>query len=235
MEELDRDGARVVIFWTMQGTCYNGFLVSTCIFLLCRFFLRHKPSPEHWGSGTMLETEESLIAFKELNYMVINGITPLVMTMTLEKEEFPDRPPNETILLQFEFVAIMSKASFVITFFLVFIDYKSGINAWKVTAPYLYIVLTLTGFVILPLVNIGWSVYTIYVVDINAHGGYLMIFIAFYAVFCATLVMTYFTTYKARFLNEVLLYLQLKRAMKAPDFEEHKEDILGDTTNMTLI
>jgi hypothetical protein len=51
--------------------------------------------------------------------------------------------------------------------------------------------------------------------------------------FSVTILASYFITYKARFTDEILLYLMLVEAMKAPDFEQSKDDILGETTEMS--
>jgi len=85
---LTNNGSRVVIYFIIQSNAYDAYLLATFTFLALRFFMRHKPFPEHWGSGTMLETEESLTAWKELNFMFINAMVPFYISYVISTESF---------------------------------------------------------------------------------------------------------------------------------------------------
>jgi hypothetical protein len=93
---LTNNGSRVVIYFIIQSNAYDAYLLATFTFLALRFFMRHKPFPEHWGSGTMLETEESLTAWKELNFMFINAMVPFYISYMLSSETF-GTPTNPAI------------------------------------------------------------------------------------------------------------------------------------------
>lgn len=67
----------------------------------------------------------------------------------------------------------------------------------------------------------------------NGADSFLLIWLCFYGMFSVTILASYFITYKARFTDEILLYLMLVEAMKAPDFEQSKDDILGEATEMS--
>jgi hypothetical protein len=65
MMELTDSGARIYTYFVLQSSAYDACLYSALIFLILRFFFKHKPHPENWGNPneTKLETEESMVAW----------------------------------------------------------------------------------------------------------------------------------------------------------------------------
>lgn len=83
----------------------------------------------------------------------------------------------------------------------------------------------LVAFVIIPVINISWTVATIMIVDTEHESNYLLIFICFYTMFSVAQFASYFLIERKRFTDEIILYLKLTEAMKSPDFEDAKKII----------
>jgi len=189
--------------------------------MIMRFFFKHKVQPEHWGGdGAKLETEESLTAFKELNNMFINSLVPLIVCDTIRLLNFPGYVASPVILQQFVCIDWTSRINVAINFVLIFISYRNGPAHWKKVAPWLYLVLNMVGFVIIPSINICWTMYTITKVEVDDSSSYLLIWVWFYTMFSIAMLASYFLFEKRRFTDELLLYIKLTEAMKEPDFEE---------------
>ena len=132
-EELKNEGVRLMVYFIMQSSCYDAFIIGTFAFILSRFFMKHKVCPEHWGGeGAKLETEESLIAFRELNNMYLNILCPLFVCNGIEDEHFlPPFTPSLEISQQFACIQYTSKVQAILVTFLIFVNYKKGPARWK--------------------------------------------------------------------------------------------------------
>jgi hypothetical protein len=124
-----------------------------------------------------------MTALKELNFLFINAITPLACSETLKLLSVPNFIMSEEILMQLDCINYTAAISLVIYFLLVFVSYKEGFSFWKKVAPYIYLVLNLIVFILIPVINICWTFYTISKVELENNGSYLLIWIWFYTMF----------------------------------------------------
>lgn len=95
----------------------------------------------------------------------------------------PNFIPAEVILLQIECINWTAAINLGIYFMLIFVSYKKGHPLWKKVAPWLYLSLNLIGFILIPVINISFTMYTITVVEVDDDETYLLIWIWFYTMF----------------------------------------------------
>lgn len=216
---------------------YNAYLYATVIFLLTRYVIKHKAYPENWMfRKKLLETEETLYALRDINALFMNSITPLYISYRVFLFDIPDKyAPVNTMRMQLIFIMFSSTFTFVVNFMLTFVSYKKGCKCWFVIAPYLYLGLCWSAYLILPALNFIGSVVTLILTRGDSSQSYLKLWIITYMIFEVMIFVNYFFKLRKFYVKEIYAHLWLHEKMKSDDFEQNLLEYIGhDELKLTV-
>jgi hypothetical protein len=150
------------LFWC-EWICFLVNIFSGSIYLLLRFFIKHKLYPESWiKNQNFPPDEETLFAQRRLVWMLMNTIAPYAISRNLNQYEYPAPftiPKSQHAQLQV--MSATSLHSILIVFMIIFVDYKKGSKWFKAISPYVFLGSIWVKCIYFPIINIGYLVKTL--------------------------------------------------------------------------
>jgi hypothetical protein len=136
-----------------------------------------------------------LFALRELNYMFINSFCPVFITGRLMTIKYPEPyVPDAVTSMCMDTILAFSILTMMTSFFLIFVSYKKGFRLWREMAPYLYICMICTCYLVQPILSLAASLSTYIYAKNNDTLDYCYLFpwLISYSVFSLGSFFTYF-------------------------------------------
>ena len=137
----------------------------------------------------------------------------------------PNGTNQGTLYWTLKMILLSNMASVFCITFLVFVSWKKGPQWWTNISHYVFFILLLLNYILIPLANIAVFVYYIFDPSIDLKAEPIESYIIFFTVICFSRILEYVTLVRRTVVLDARIFLQQKQVMMSKTADELRHQI----------
>ena len=211
------------IWIELEWMIFLAVILSNIFFILIRTMITHKIQLDQVPVRKQLPDVDTIVAIKEVADEFAAQYVPFIVSILIFFQ--PNGTNTGQLYWTLKMILLSNMASVVCITFLVFVSWKKGPAWWTKISHYVFFILLLLNYIIIPLANI--VVFVWYVLDptIDLKSEPIESYIIFFSVICFARIMEYVTLVRRTVVLDARIFLQQKQAMMSKTAEELRKEI----------